>query len=206
MDFARPLQVVSPTLDGDVLTVLARAEEAFSGRRLHRLVGRGSEAGVRKAVERLVGQGIVLRSQAGRAKLYRLNRQHLCAESIEHLVATPSALVLDLRDEIELWEIPPRYAVLFGSVARREAGPQSDLDLLIVRPDDVGGDSPTWLRQLGYLEDAATAWTGNDARIVELGEEELTAGTRLLQGVLKDGIELFGSLRSLRAAVDEGRR
>lgn len=206
MDFARPFQVVSPTLDGDVLVVLARAEEAFSGRRLHRLVGRGSEAGVRKAAERLVDQGIVLRSQAGRAKLYRLNRAHLSAEGIELIAAAPSALVMDLRDDIELWRVPPRYAVLFGSVARREAGPRSDLDLLIVRPGEVEEESPTWRRQLGHLERAATAWTGNDARVVELGEDELAGAGPLLNEVLRDGIELFGSLRAMRALIDGDRK
>lgn len=87
MDFEHPFRAVAPTLDGDVLTVLARADEGFSGRQIHRLLGQGSEQGIRKAAERLVEQGVVLRSQVGRANVYRLNRKHVAAPHIEGLAA-----------------------------------------------------------------------------------------------------------------------
>jgi hypothetical protein len=120
MDFAHPLRVVSPTLDGDVLAVLAGADDEFSGRRIHRVMGHGSEPGVRKAVERLVDQGVVLRSQAGRANLYRLNRLHLAAAAIESLAAARAELTARLREAIAGWKHPPLCAVLFGSAARAE--------------------------------------------------------------------------------------
>lgn len=201
MDFAHPLRVVSPTLDGDVLIVLAGAEEEFSGRRIHRLVGRGSEPGVRKAVERLVNQGIVLRRQAGRANLYRLNRQHVSSEAIELLAQARSQLIAWLQEAIASWEIVPRCAAVFGSVARGEAGPDSDLDLLVVRRFKIGEENATWESQLGSLQRSATAWTGNDARVVELGEGELAQAEPLLAEVVGEGIALFGSLDSLRDAI-----
>jgi hypothetical protein len=201
MDFSHPLRVASPTLDGDVLTVLAGAQEEFSGRRIHRLIGRGSEPGVRKAVERLVDQGIVLRRRAGRANLYQLNRRHVSAEAIECLAEARWWLIARLREAIALWEVPPRCAALFGSVARKQAGPDSDLDLLVVRPSEVDEDSAAWEGQLTSLTRSATAWTGNDARIVELGEEELGQAEQLLENVLDEGVELAGSLTVLRDAI-----
>jgi hypothetical protein len=201
MDFAHPLRVVSPTLDGDVLIVLAGADEEFSGRRLHRLVGHGSEPGIRKAVERLVDQGIVLRRQAGRANLYRLNRQHVSAEAIELLVEARSQLIGWLQEAIASWEILPRCAAVFGSVARNRAGPDSDLDLLVVRPSQVSEEDGTWQSHLGSLQRSATTWTGNDARIVELGEQELAQAKPLLAEVVREGLALFGSLDVLRDAI-----
>lgn len=206
MDFAHPLRVVSPTLDGDVLIVLAGAEEEFSGRRVHRLVGHGSEPGVRKAVERLVDQGIVLRRQAGRANLYRLNRQHVCAEAIELLVEARSQLISWLQEAIASWEVAPRCAVVFGSVARNQAGPDSDLDLLVVRPLQVHEEDASWQSQLGSLQRSATAWSGNDARIVELAEGELALAEPLLSEVVREGIALFGSLDVFRDAIGADRR
>lgn len=206
MDFARPLQVVSPTLDGDVLTVLAGAKEAFSGRRIHRLVGHGSEPGIRRAAERLVDQGIVLRQQAGRANLYRLNREHVSAEAIELLAETRSQLIVWLREEIASWQVAPSCAALFGSAARGQAGPDSDLDLLVVRSTGVSEDSTAWTEQLATLERSATAWTGNDARIVELAEGELGQAKPLLDRVLEDGVELFGSLQGIRGEIGAGRQ
>lgn len=195
MDFAHPFRVVSPTLDGDILAVLAGAEEAFSGRRIHRLVGHGSEPGIRKAAERLVDQGIVLRTQAGQAKLYRLNREHLAAGGIEALAALRKELIARLRDAIAQWKIPPRAAVLFGSAARGEAGPESDLDLLVIRAATVEEAMPEWDEQLGLLGRQTTEWTGNEARVLELSEVEVGTPIPLLDEAIGEGIDLFGSLR-----------
>lgn len=206
MDFKHPLRVVTPTLDGDVLALLAGAEEEFSGRRIHRLLGYGSEQGVRKAVERLVDQGVALRRQAGRAKLYRLNRNHVAAAHIEGLATLRMQLVQRLRRAITSWTSPPRAVLLFGSVARGEAGPHSDLDLLVIRGSAVDEESPEWLEQLATLEREATEWTGNDTRILEYGEDELADGgvEPVIEEALADGIELCGSRRRFRRVI-EGR-
>jgi predicted nucleotidyltransferase len=208
MDFRHPLRVVTPTLDGDVLALLAGAEEEFNGRRLHRLLGHGSEPGVRKAAERLVDQGIVLRREVGRAKTYRLNRQHIAAAHIEGLAALRMELVARLRAALDSWEEPPLAGILFGSVARGEASAHSDLDLLLVRRQAVDEDSPSWQAQLGDLQREATGWTGNDARILEYGEEELAdpAVRSVIDDAISEGIELFGSRYRLRALTVKGGR
>jgi DNA-binding transcriptional ArsR family regulator len=200
MDFRHPFRLVTPTLDGDVLAVLARAEEGFSGRQLHRLLGRASEPGVRKAAERLVDQGIVLRNEVGKAKVYRLNRQHLAAAHVEGLAELRTSLISHLRTTLGGWEEPPLAGILFGSVARGEATPRSDLDLLLVRRRAVDEDSAVWQEQLSNLQRAATEWTGNDTRILEFGEEELAelAVAAVVEAAITEGVELFGSRRSLR--------
>jgi predicted nucleotidyltransferase len=198
MDFAHPFRLVSPTLDGDVLNVLAGAEEAFSGRRIHRLMGHGSEPGVRKAAERLVDQGIVFRSQAGKAKLYRLNREHVGAAGIEILAASRREFIARLRELVARWGVAPRAVVLFGSAARREARPDSDIDLLVIRDASVDEEAPEWCEQLASLESQATKWTGNDARVIELSEVDLSRPIPLIDEAIRDGIDLFGSPRCLR--------
>ncbi len=59
---------------------------------------------------------------------------------------------------------------------------------------------PGVLDRTSRFEQSATAWTGNDARVLEYGEQELAdaADERLLTEALRDGIELFGSRRTLR--------
>jgi hypothetical protein len=205
MDFRRPLTVVTPTLDGDVLAVLAGADEEFSGRRIHRVIANGSENGIRKAAERLVEQGIVISRRAGRANLYKLNRAHVAAPYVEGLVTLRTQLFDRLRSTISGWRQPPRSALVFGSVARAEAGALSDLDLLLVRPLDIDEEVPEWREQLALLEEQATAWAGNEARILEYGEDELGDAEvrRVIQEALADGIELFGSRRSLRRLLEK---
>lgn len=208
MDFGRPFAVVTPTLDGDVLRVLAGAEEEFTGRQLHRLVGRGSEAGVRRAVERLAEQGIVLRRRAGQAKLYQLNRDHLAAPHIEGLANTKAQLSARLEGHIAAWRVVPAFAILFGSVARGENRATSDLDVLVVRAPEIDEGAVAWRDQLAGLERAATAWTGNEARVVEYGEEELhEPGVRpVVEEALRDGIVLRGSRQRLRAKLKQAGR
>jgi hypothetical protein len=203
MDFRRPLQVVTPTLDGDVLSVLARGDVEMTGRELQRVIGRGSHQGIRNAADRLAGQGIVARRSAGSANLYQLNRDHIAASWIEGLASLPSQVFNRLREAIEGWERAPVLVVVFGSVARREAAPESDLDLLVIRPADCEPDEPLWQEQISTLQTHAGALTGNDARILEFGAQELTDGEprQVLTDAARDGIELYGTLRMLRTGT-----
>jgi predicted nucleotidyltransferase len=204
MDFRRPLSVVAPTLDGDVLGVLAGADEEFTGRRIHRVLGHGSEHGVRKAADRLVEQGIVSRRQAGQAKLYSLNRSHLAAPYVEGLGSLRAQLIQRLRDTVTDWKKPPAVVLLFGSVAPGEAGAKSDLDLLVVRRLDTKEEAPRWQDQLAVLEREATVWTGNEARVIEYGERELAdvAVREVVEGALVDGIAIYGTRQELRRLLE----
>lgn len=170
------------------------------------MLGRASEPGVRRAAERLVGEGIVIRHEVGRAKVYRLNRRHLAAPHVEALADLRATLVERLRLTLKGWETPPLIATLFGSAARGKATPQSDLDLLLVRREEIEEDSPVWRKQLFDLEREATEWTGNDARILEYGAEELADEdvAALVVEAVSDGIELFGSRRRLRERLRQG--
>jgi hypothetical protein len=208
MDFRRPFTVVTPTLDGDVLSALAGADMEFSGRELARRAGHGSTEGIRRAADRLASEGIVSRRTAGSAHLYSLNRDHLAAHWIEGLAGLPEQLNDRLRKMLAGWDRPARLAFLFGSVARRQATASSDLDLLIVRARGCDPDSDAWRSQLVHLQEAATAMSGNDARVLEVGQEELGGGRidQVLEDVLREGVELLGSRRDLQRLLDSGRR
>lgn len=203
MDFRRPLQVVTPTLDGDVLSVLARGDVEMTGRELQRVIGRGSHQGIRNSADRLADQGIVSRRSAGSANLYQLNRDHVAASWIEGLASLPSQVFDRLREAIDGWEQAPVLVVVFGSVARRDASPESDLDLLVIRPADCEPDEPLWQEQISTLQTHAGALTGNDTRILEFGEQELADGEprQVLTDAARDGIELYGTLRMLRTGT-----
>lgn len=200
MDFRRPLRIVTPTLDADVLEVLAHADAEMSGREIQRLAGHGSPQGIRNAADRLTEQGIVVRRRAGGAHLYKLNRDHLAARPIEELADMPSLLTRRLRTMIEAnWKTRPVAVVLFGSAATGRATEGSDLDLLVVRPAGCDPDAAPWQTQLAQLEEQARQWSGNDARIVEYGEEELVAGRpdELVLEALEEGISLCGEQQAL---------
>jgi predicted nucleotidyltransferase len=200
VDFRHPLGVVTPTLDGDVLAVLARADVELSGREVHRALGRGSHTGVRRCLSRLVEEGIVLERPAGNALLYRLNRDHLAAPQIEALAALRLQLFERLRETIRAWNVSPAVAAVFGSVARGDANAGSDLDILVIRPAAVEADDEAWRDQVMALEESASSWTGNDARSLEYSETELPrlrAEEPLIAEIASEGVALAGDLRDL---------
>jgi hypothetical protein len=59
VNLVRPLEVVTPTVDGDVLAVLADAATAFTAGQVHHLSGRRTVDGIRNALNRLAEQGVV---------------------------------------------------------------------------------------------------------------------------------------------------
>src|SRR5690625_7418836 len=80
MDTRRPLAIVTPTLDGDVLTRLALAEASFTPGQLQRFLPDVSVAGVRRVLKRMSVQGIVIATPVGDVGgTYSLNRYDVSA-------------------------------------------------------------------------------------------------------------------------------
>jgi predicted nucleotidyltransferase len=201
VDLARPFKVVTPTVDGDVLAVLANATASFTGRQVSQLVGLHSEKGTRNALQRLNEQGIVIRERAGRADLYSLNRNHLAAPHIEALARMRVELLDRIRATFESWVVPPTFAALFGSAARGDMDVESDIDLLVVRPQALDSEDSDWWDDLTALTKSVTDWTGNDTRPLELSEGEVRRGVagrqRVLDDIRNEGVVVYGPLNYL---------
>jgi predicted transcriptional regulator len=194
MELSRPLSTVTSTLDGDVLTVLALQDVTFTTGQLHRILTRNSEEGIRKALQRLVKQGVVWSDRVGNAFTYRLNRDHLAAEYIVGLARLQETLLKRIEDRLGSWAPPPVYAAIFGSAARGSMTADSDLDLLLIRPDGV--DSGSWETQTTDLAADVTRWTGNDTRILEFTVADLGVRGRdepVLRAVLDEGLTVAGT-------------
>lgn len=194
MDLSRPLMTVTPTLDGDVLAALANHDGIFTTGQLHRLLARHSEEGIRKVLRRLVRQGVVLSDRVGNAFAYRLNREHLAAEHIIGLSQIRKTLLERIEDRLESWEIPPVYAAVFGSAARGGMTEDSDVDLLLIRPEEA--DDDRWETQVHELAIEVTRWVGNDTRPLEFTEAELADRAydeAVLRDVARDGLTVAGS-------------
>jgi predicted nucleotidyltransferase len=196
MLLSRPLQVVTPTVDGDVLAVLAGADASFTPPQVRDLIQMHSVEGVRNALGRLTDQGIVTRERYGNAYAYRLNREHVAARHIIGLAQTGGEVIERMRDQIATWTIPCEYAALFGSAATGAMTEDSDLDVLVVRPDDVDIDQDAgWHDQIDDFARACTSLTGNDTRVLEMSATDVAKGAqseRVLGDIVRDGIHLAG--------------
>lgn len=198
MQLQSPMKVITPTVDGDVLTVLARADQQFTIPTLATIIQHRSPEGIRQALARLVEQGVVHQQSIGRARVYALNREHLAAAAIVELADLSRVLSRRIRDAIESWSEPPVYAAIFGSAARGEMKPNSDIDLFILRDRPL---SPLWDMQVAQLLEDITSWTGNDAQALETAMDEVRVNGHpepVIDDILRDGIPVFGDATALR--------
>jgi len=173
MDIAHPYATLCPTLDGGVLSVLSGTTRPLTGREIARLLGRRTHSGVLDALNRLTEHGLVDREEAGRAFLFTLNREHLAAPAAELIAQMRGEFFDRLARQVDSWKIPAVHVSLFGSVSRNEGDTNSDIDLFVVRSASVDHEESRWREQLDLLTRKVQRWTGNPARIVEVGEEEI---------------------------------
>lgn len=203
MDLAHPFSVVTPTVDGDVLQVLASVEASFTPPQVQALTNRHSVSGIRKALARLTSAGIVTTRRVGQAFTYELNREHLAAPHVVAIARLRSELLDRMTALLGEWSEAAEYAALFGSAATGGMRPDSDVDVFIVRQDSVELDDGTWRAQLDDFARRVTAWTGNDTRILEFGAAETraaraTSSEPVLDDIREHGIRLHGPTGFLR--------
>jgi predicted nucleotidyltransferase len=197
MDVSRPYLALCPTLDSEVLSVLAGTSRPLTGREIARLTGRTSHSGVLDVLNRLSEHGLVDRGEAGRALLYTLNRDHLAAPAVDVLSGMRNELLNRIRHAVGIWEVQPIHVSVFGSAARGSGDTRSDIDLFIVRPDGVGPNQPQWRAQLDGLAESIERWTGNHVGLAEVGETDVARLRNdeppILDELRRDAISLHGS-------------
>ena len=202
MDARHPLAVVTPTLDGDVLTHLALTQVPLTPGQLARLLPKGSVEGIRRVLNRLTKQGIVICTRAGDAAMtYELNRDHVGADAVMALANQARTLRQRIEKYIESWHEPPVYAALFGSWARSTATVDSDVDLFLVRPDDA--DDTDWDAQLWELQRVVSRWTGNDARpfVIDATDLPERGSDPVFQSIRSEGLTMYGDAAWFRKWV-----
>ncbi len=205
MDLTEPASMVMAPSTVALLRVLVGADDFFTGRELARLAG-VSHAHAAKVIERLAEHGLVGITERGRSKLARLNRDHLAADAIIGLAQLRTRLRDLLSTTIGTWSPSPLSASLFGSAARGEGGTGSDLDILIVRRDEVAVDEPRWTEQLFESAAQIRTATGNDVSWFETTLDDLRRGAQAKEPIVeewkRDAVTVQGlSLRTVLRTV-----
>jgi hypothetical protein len=199
-----PFGVVTASVDGDVLRVLASADAWFTIPTIASLIGNRTSEGVRKSVRRLHSEGIIDQQAAGRASLFRLNREHLAAPSIIALADLRAAFLEKLKTELHGWPEPPAFAAIFGSAARGDMRADSDIDLFFLKPHGV--NEGTWAGHIDGLVEQASRWTGNDIRPLIYSVDEISAVAMvrpILRSIVAEGIPLIGDKFWFQRLVDD---
>jgi predicted nucleotidyltransferase len=196
MDLGHPLSSVAGTLDARVIETLAGTSQSLSGRDVARLSGRSAN-GIWKSLRRLCDEGIVLADARRGVTLYTANREHLVWPAVEELTRLRGTLTERIAEEAREWPIRPLLVSLFGSTARGDAGRESDVDLLVLRPSELdSAQFESWEDQLSVLRDHIRRWTGNNAQTFQIDLQRLSEHVRandpIVASWLRDEIRLVG--------------
>ena len=173
MDFGDPLAVVVPGVHGKVLAVLARSGLPLTGKRAAELADVSIER-TRQVLHRLVDSGLIESQRAGQAVLFEINRAHLLWPAVQALVTAADQVVWAVKrrisatiDEILDSQDSPRVtAALFGSIARGDSQPDSDIDVLLITPDEFS-EQQIEVLVAEVIRDVEAA-TGNDCNTFQI--------------------------------------
>jgi hypothetical protein len=197
MDYERPTEALIPGVQGRVLGVLARTTADLTMRTVAELAGVSpQQASV--VIGRLVGLGVVERRDVPPASLVRLAPDNLAAQVVIS-IANLRRAAIDRLTELAAGIMPaPASLVVFGSFARGEAGPESDIDALAVRPAGLPNDSDEWTDSLGRWTSSGTRALGNPINLIEVAAEEVPIllgrrGPSVWHDAAREGIVIAGS-------------
>jgi DNA-binding transcriptional ArsR family regulator len=194
VDVGRPAGIAMPPGTEAVVRALAGTDAALGVREVARVAGVSANR-ASQVLAALAEHGLVLVEEHGSGRLCRLNRAHLASDALIALVELRGRMLEFLRSEVRSWSRRAVHASLFGSAARGDGDTRSDLDLLVIRPDD-SGDDDAWDDQLFASGERIFAATGNRAAWFVTTQADLcraiAAGEPIIGEWRRDAVHLAG--------------
>jgi len=205
MDFVQPVQALIPGTQGRVLAVLAETIAELNLRTVARLAS-VSPAQASRVLPGLVELGLVERREVPPSSLFQLNRENVAAQALIELARARDIAAERMGTAARELPLPPVSVIIFGSFARREADKHSDIDAVLVRPDDIDDDSENWGDGVEQWRERVRAFTGNPVEVIEVDRteatEKLASASSLWRDIARDGIVVHGAtLDDLREPV-----
>lgn len=198
MDVSDPATVLAGGLTMPVLRAVSRRTSPATAAQLRRAAAAGTEAGVRRALDRLARHGLLTAEEFGDRIVYSLNRDHVLYPAVTALVRAEDELPRRLRAEISAWQVRPAVAALYGSAARRDGDAGSDIDVLLVRPAGLGSrEREVWAGQVDQMRAVVQRWTGNRCQVTDRSVAALRRLARAREPIVdqwrKDAVSLAGT-------------
>jgi predicted nucleotidyltransferase len=158
------------------------------------LASTGTALGIQKALLRLGATGLVKVRAEPHATYYSANFEHVLGPVIEQSLTTREVIEQRMVDAALEIARPGLTVAVFGSYARDEAGPESDIDFVFVFPPGLSErERDDLIAEYTHL---VTRWTGNKASVYDTTPEDIQrlVGTQdpIIQSWLRDARTLAG--------------
>ncbi len=208
MNFTDPLnQILGQLSKIKILRYLIRVNVAMNGREIAKAVGL-SHVKCHAALKELAEQGMISMRRIGRSNVYEIQQDHLVVKDwLKPLFREEEKLKNRLaRMIISCLTIKPESIILFGSVARKQDQPGSDIDLLFIMPG--GTDLKKCGREVADAAEEVTQLFGNQLSPLCMGRKtflrKLEKGEHFAEEIAKTGEVIYGkSITEL--LIDENR-
>jgi len=174
VDFLRPIEAIVPGAQGRVLAVLVETTAELNLRTIAQLAGI-SQAQASRLLPDLVALGVVERREVPPSSLFRLVPEHVASRALLSLARSTDLVLAEMGRLAGALPTPPTSLIVFGSFARREAGVDSDIDVVAVRPPEVDEDDERWSASLDAWRHDVRRLTGNPVEVLEVRADEAAA-------------------------------
>jgi len=134
--------------------VLARTETELTMRTVADLAGVSPNRAA-TVLNHLVSLGMAARREVGTASLFCLVRDNEAAQAVLALAGLRKSAMQRIGALAHQIQPPPASLMVFGSLARGRATPDSGLDVVVVRRARVAADDDHWTDSVGAWQDAA---------------------------------------------------
>lgn len=196
MRFDRPLDdLFGQRSKVALLRFLVRMRVEHNGREISRFLGLDPKT-CHAALQDLARQGVIQYRKTGTAILYKLNDRHVLVRQVLEPAFEKEAHFLEAyaKELRERARIPLVSVILFGSVARAQEKPKSDVDLIFVTPKGkAGADRQSALDHVA--SELATGY-GNPPQVLLFDRREFSrkakAGDSFVSEILRTGRVLYG--------------
>ncbi len=141
------------------------------------------------------------------ASQFVLARDNGAAQLLLTLADARSMALRQIGEAAMMISPEPVSVIAFGSFARGEADTDSDIDLVVIRADEVDDDDERWSDSIDVWRRQVRTITGNDVEIIEATTSEATRKLRgrseLWRNIEREGVVVHGTaIDTLKGRVD----
>lgn len=181
-----------------ILRFLFAERDEHTGRAIAKDIGM-SASSTYKSLQEMRGEGLIVARRKGNAILYRLQENnYIVKKLLEPLFHKEKSMYDDTISFIKKSLLQQKRKIIsiaiFGSVARKEEGPRSDIDLLIIVKDEAGRANIDKIIDKLSVEMAKKFWTAISPYILTKSEivKKHAKGQPLVKSILENNQLVYG--------------
>jgi Nucleotidyltransferase domain/Sugar-specific transcriptional regulator TrmB len=195
VDFRHPIEAAIPGVQGRVIAALIGTSGELNLRTIARVAG-VSIAQASRVLPGLVELGMIERREVPPSSLFRLVPEHVATRALLELADSRSVVMTEMRRAATKIRPAPVSVIAFGSFVRGDSEPDSDIDVMIVRPSFVDADDDRWTQAIERWRAIVSRVAGNTVEILDVDADDVAAslsgGAQLWHDIHREGQVVFG--------------